>query len=215
MLPLIILLLIRKSRKAKCVLIFSPMVILSGPQLPKLHAQERIIHYSVLHRGEKKGTLTLHQQVNAQQVRIKIESDVKSRFLILIHVKSDEEALFRDGILVYSSISRTVNGDLKMNQQLTAAGDSYRLSSEDGNPPLPDYPVHYSILSLYYREPVGISSLYSDNFRQYVPIKKIAAAKYEVDFPNGNYNYYSYKNGVCVQVDVHQSFYDLQFVIIN
>ena len=34
-----------------------------------------------------------------------------------------------------------------------------------------------------------------------------------VQLPDGNYNHYSYNNGICYQIDVHQSLYDLQIVM--
>jgi hypothetical protein len=53
--------------------------------------------------------------------------------------------------------------------------------------------------------------VYSDNFQQYVPVTKVSANKYKISFPNGNYNYYTYKNGVCTTVDISQTLYDIQF----
>jgi len=137
---------------------------------------------------------------------------VKTRFLIKVTVKSIEEAIFQNGILVYSSLCRIVNGDEKINRRMQATGITYKLTSKDKITTLPSYPINYSVLSLYYQEPVNVSKIYSDNFQQYVNIKKVATDKYQVIFPNGNINYYTYKNGICTNVEVNQ-FYNLQFLL--
>jgi hypothetical protein len=218
MIPLLIIWLLKNFRKIKHVaqktsirttvqLIFM-LALLTG----FVHAQEKVHRYNILHNGEIKGVLVVHQQVNGSRVRVKIDSEVKTRFLIKVTVKAIEEAIFENGILVYSSLCRIVNGDEKINQQLQVVGISYKITSKSKITTLPNYPIHHSVLSLYYQEPVNVSKIYSDNYQQYVDIKKVENSKYQVIFPNGNINYYSYKNGICTSVEVNQ-FYNLQFLL--
>jgi len=87
------------------------------------------------------------------------------------------------------------------------------MKDKDNAANVPAYPIHNSILSLYYKEPVNINSIYSDNFQQYVDIKKVDTNKYRVSFPNGHCNYYSYAQGVCTRVDVEQPLFNLQFLL--
>ncbi|HTS45329.1 MAG TPA: DUF6134 family protein [Puia sp.] len=176
-----------------------------------LRAQEQTFHYDVLHDGEVKGAVTLYQKTDGQNVHIKIESEVRIRFFIRIIVKSVEEAVFRNGILVYSSLCRHVNGDEKINVQLQSTGLSYTLNGKTNVSNPPAYPISNSILSLYYQEPVNVSRVYSDNFQQYVEVKKVSYNKYQVIFPNGHSNYYSYANGICSYVEVNQPLYNVQF----
>jgi len=220
MIPLLIIWLLKNYRKVKITaqkdfIIKSVQVILTVILLSACaHAQERVFRYNIFHKGEKKGALVVYQKVNGKQVHIKIESEVKTRFLIRITVKSIEEAIFEDGVLVYSSLCRIVNGDEQINQQIQAAGVTYKLISKDKTTTLPNYPIYHSILSLYYQEPVNVSRVYSDNFQQYVEVKKVDVGKYKVTLPNGNINYYSYTNGICTNVEINQ-FYNLQFLLIQ
>ena len=176
-----------------------------------LRAQEQTFHYDVLHDGEVKGAVTLYQKTDGQNVHIKIESEVRIRFFIRIIVKSVEEAVFRNGILVHSSLCRHVNGDEKINVCLQSTGFSYTLNGKSGVPNLPAYPIRNSILLLYCQEPVNVNSVYSDNYQQYVEVRKASPNRYQVIFPNGHSNYYSYSNGVCNDVEVNQPLYDLEF----
>ncbi len=216
MITLIICWTLRNHLKRKYTLIKS-LILKILPALSALicvsstaNAQEHASLYNILHNGELKGMLVVYQKVNGGHVHIKIESEVETRFLFMIIVKSVEEAIFEDGILVYSYLYRKVNGQEKVNQKLQYSGGSYKMTTSEDATELPVYPIRYSVLSLYCKEPVNIGRVYSDNFRQYVEIKRVANNKYRLILPNGNSNYYSYRDGVCVGVEVDQ-LYNLEF----
>jgi len=178
------------------------------------YGQEKIVRYNILHHGEVQGTMILRQQTIGKQVRLKAESEVTARLLMKVTVKSIEEAIFENGILVYSSLCRIVNGAEKINQQIKATGVSYKITEKDKTTTQNTYPINHSILFLYYQEPVNVAKIYSDSFKQFVGIEKIDSNKYRVEFPNGNVNYYSYRNGICTNVEVNQ-FYDIQFQLVD
>ncbi len=218
MIPLIIFWLLKNYRQAK-----QKMRQLATAKITKfiflvmllslsIHAQEKTLCYAVMHNGEKKGKLMLHQSINGNKVHIKIESEVKARFIFMITVQSIEEAIFQNGILIFSSVYRKVNNNERVNQQLRAQNNSYNITNKNRETNLDVYPIKYSTLSLYYQEPVNISQLFSDNFGQYVEIEKVDTNKYKVCLPNGN-NYYTYKNGVCIKVEAEQSLYPVQFIL--
>jgi len=178
------------------------------------YGQEKIVRYNILHHGEVHGTMILRQQTIGKQVRLKAVSEVTARLLMKVTVKSIEEAVFENGVLVYSSLCRIVNGAEKINQQIQASGVSYKITEKDKTTMQNNYPINHSILFLYYQEPVNVAKIYSDNFKQFVGIEKVDSNKYRVEFPNGNINYYSYRNGICTNVEVNQ-FYNIQFQLVD
>jgi hypothetical protein len=178
-------------------------------------AQQRILKYNIMHNGECKGSMVLTEENKGKVKHIKIESDVKVRFILSFKIHSVEEAIFEDGVLVYSLLYRTINGDEKLNQQLQLNGSVYKITCKGDCDEIPAYPVHNTILSLYCFEPINVTTVYSDSFRKYVTVERKTDGVYKVALPNGNTNFYSYKDGVCVKVDVQQSFYPVQFIIIK
>jgi len=219
MIPLLIVWLLKNLRRlktaAKSTSIRTAQIILAILSLTLfVRAQEITIRYNILHNGEIKGTMLMHQQINGNRVHLKLESEVKTRFLIKVTVRSIEEAIFENGIMIYSSLCRIVNGDEKINQQIQATGRNYKFTAKNKITTLPTYPINHSILWLYYQEPVHIDKIYSDNYQQFVDVRKTGDNKYRVSFPNGNINYYNYKNGVCTSVEVNQ-FYDMQFQLVQ
>ena len=78
-----------------------------------------------------------------------------------------------------------------------------------------DYPISYNMLSLYSKEPVNISTVYSDNFEKFLSIQKLDTHKYRITLPDDNYNIYHYIDGVLNRVEVHHTFYTVNFVLVN
>lgn len=178
-----------------------------------LKAQNRDASYSIIRNGNVAGQLKFQQVTKGDSVCLKTESLVKASFLFSFTVIAREEAIYKNGILQYSSIYRKTNGSEKANKQTRLRGNEYFITSKEKTEVLKNYPISNNLLNLYSCEPRLINKVYSDNFQQYVPVEKVAESKYKVSLPDGNYNYYYYKDGVCVIVDVHASLYSAQLVL--
>lgn len=176
-----------------------------------LRGQERVAHYNVLHDGEVKGWLVTKIREDGDRLHIKIESEIKIRFVVRITVKLLEEAIFDKGVLTYSALFRQVNGDVKLHQKTHSTGISYRVVTKGRRQDMiiSSYPIHYSMLSLYCTEPVNVNRVYSDLLHEYAPVKKLNDNRYCVSLPNGNANYFTYTNGVCTNVMINQ-LYDVE-----
>ena len=64
---------------------------------------------------------------------------------------------------------------------------------------------------LYTTMPAKINKVFSGNFQKMVDIQKIAENKFRLLLPDEKYNDYTYKNGVCVLVDIVRSMGTVQF----
>ncbi|HEV3252049.1 MAG TPA: DUF6134 family protein [Puia sp.] len=122
-----------------------------------VNAQDRTLQYKIMHKGDQVGAMVFYENTNGKNIHIKTESEVKATFILHFSVKTVEEAIFRDGILTYSSVYRKVNGDEQVNRCLQVNGVGYNAIDKDGYNTPPTYPVHFNILSLYYSKPVGIT----------------------------------------------------------
>jgi hypothetical protein len=180
-----------------------------------LTAQEIILNYDLVYKGDVVGSLKHYQKRNVDNTFIKMVSTARLRFILNLHVYSEEESLFKGGRLLYSNIHRKVNGKTKGNKQTRLAGEYYETFSE-GKTGLVHYKkIDFSLNMLYFQEPVGIGSVYSDNFQQFIAVKKVKDHTYHVEFPDGNYNYYSYTDGTCSKVEVYSTLYNFQLRLKN
>jgi hypothetical protein len=179
-----------------------------------LQAQpERNLEFNIVHRGDVKGTVQLSDYWEGNIRHIKAESLIQTKFLFQITVKTIEEAMYKEGMLIFSRFYQKINDDEKSDHGMIWKNGSYQLSGKINSGKLPSLPVENTVLSLYYKEPINIHEIYSDNFQQYLPIHKTTVGKYRVDLPNGNSDYYLYQEGRLVRVEVEQPFYSLQFIL--
>src|ERR1700751_4509118 len=95
------------SRKAHIHLLYLAIV---GLSCNSTYGQESTQYYDVLHHGDIKGKLILHVVADKDFMRIRLESDVTMHFLFPVNVRVSEEAVFQQGVLIFSSLKRWVNG---------------------------------------------------------------------------------------------------------
>jgi hypothetical protein len=151
--------------------------------------------YNVVYKGNTMGTVMASRRLQGNEVNISLQSDMRFRIVFPISIKSKEEVLFENDVLTRSTIWRQVNGKDRLN----------RVSNHSGN--------SFSVLSLYFTEPVNESSAFSHAFGKKLVIKKISNGRYRIDLPDGNFNIYNYEDGICKSVEVTHSFLHFRFVL--
>lgn len=171
------------------------------------NAQEKKLQYNIKRNGDVVGNIQFTQSIAGNRTILKLESEVKTRFIFTFTAKAQEEAIYDNGIMTWSSIYRKMNGSVKADKKTKAIGKVYTVYNGDRTETLNSYPIRYNMLSIYIAEPVSVAKVYSDNFQQQIDIQKIADHHYKIKFPDGNYNEYFYANGICSKVEIHHSFY--------
>ncbi|MEZ2335932.1 DUF6134 family protein [Mucilaginibacter sp. RCC_168] len=175
-----------------------------------LLAQEQITKYNVLHSGKVVGRMDLYQKREGDDLSLKVISQVKMRFIMSIQVDIHEESVFQKGKLISSTICRKVNGKEKANRQTKACGDCYQAMTDGKSKQLDQKYIGTNLMLLYCHEPNDNAQIYCDNFQQFLQVKQVSPHVYRIDLPDGNYNFYSYTNGICSKVDIHHSLYTIQ-----
>lgn len=181
----------------------------------KTYSQNKTHLYQIMRNGNQVGTIRFTETSTGDIDHLKMESDVKTRFIFSFIAHVSEEAVYRRGVMFHSSIYRRLNGSEKVNKQHQENNGQYIIHAGQRSDVTKTYPITYNMLSLYSKEPVDINKVYSDNFESFVTIQKTGTNTYTVALPDGNYNTYHYKNGVLVLVEVHQTFYSANIVLMN
>ena len=170
-----------------------------------IFGQDQLLKYDVVYKGNSIGNMQVSQNKMDGKVNLKMISNVQMHLLFGIKMTSQEESSFQNGKLIYSSVYRQVNGKEKANKQTRAIGNNYQTWSEGIVNRLSNGSIEYNIHSLYFHEPIDLQKVYSDNYQQILPIKKMQEHSYKIELPDGNCNYYFYKDGICNRVNVHTS----------
>ena len=174
-------------------------------------AQEQTVKYNVLHSGKVVGQMNLYQKRQGDELYLKMISEVKMRFIFSVKVEIQEESTFNNGKLMSSQVCRNVNGSEKCNRQTKAVASGYQTTAEGKCGKTVDQKqIAANLMLLYCHEPADRAQVYSDNFQQFLQVKQVSSHVYRIDLPDGNYNFYSYTNGVCSKVDIHHSLYTIQ-----
>lgn len=206
-LPFFKRLLIKPSRLTGVVLLL--MLSLSAT------AQEQALRYSINRHGKQVGSLNFKKVKAGDKTSYVIESDVKVSMILSIHVEAKESSLYQNDILQSSSLFRKVNGNKKINRQIKNNGTGLTVTEDGEEEVLKNFSVKYNMHCLYVQEPVYFTNVFSDNYKQFIPIKKVTEHQYKVSFPDGNSNEYFYANGVCRQVNVRSKLFDAEFMLVR
>ncbi|RYY24743.1 MAG: hypothetical protein EOO04_12670 [Chitinophagaceae bacterium] len=191
------------------------MTLVTALNMFMLHSQEQVMVYQVKYKGEAVGTVNILRETSGEILYYKMSSDIRARFIFSIHVKTSQESIFDKGRLTYSTVSRHVNGNEKSVRETRFADNAYVLIKEGKSSRWSQKDITFNVLSLYYQEPLNITKVYSDNYQQFLSLKKIKPHTYKMELPDGNYNYYTYTNGVCSRVDVFSTMYSMEMHLLK
>ena len=178
-----------------------------------INAQERKLIYNVIRNGNVIGKINFIELTQGRKMFLSFTSDVKTRFILSFCDHSSETAAYENGVMIYSSFYQKRNGSVKANRLTIADGKSYKLVDKDITRLVSHPPIRYNMLLLYINIPKTVDKVYSDNYQKHLDLKKVDQNKYRLTLPDGNYNYYSYENGVCSNVLIERTLFTIQFVL--
>jgi hypothetical protein len=198
--------LLRTLRILYLVLIF--LVLASHTETDKK------LHYEVVRNGKVIGYLDALKKDHGAVVEYSMESNVKISLIMDFVLYSKVFGTFNNGLLTSGSVLRKVNGKDKANAKITWQNDHYLIQDKDGNIELKEK-ITYTTACLMHEEPVNLLRIFSENYKRFIPIKAIKPHQYELLLPDGNRNFYTYANGVCVSAEVNTTLSTAYFRLKN
>lgn len=163
--------------------------------------------------GNSIGVVTIEKNCAGNKTELSLESKTKKRFIVSIEMYELHKEIFRNNTMTAASVLRQVNGKTKIAMQMNFNGENCIILSEGKTRLLCLKPVVWSVLNLYFTEPVNITEVFSDSYRQMLRIVRTGDHIYKIIQPDGNSNYFYYSNGICQKEIVHHDFYTVEFVL--
>lgn len=130
------------------------------------------------------------------------ESSVKVSVIVELAIYTKVIGVFGQGQLLSGSVVRRVNSSNKVNATITWQKDKYVIE-EDGEKLTITEKIPYASACLMHIEPVGLTRIFSEANKKFIPIRQLKPHQYELQLPDGNKNYYTYADGVCVSAEVN------------
>ena len=166
-----------------------------------------------MRNGKVIGKINFVELVSGQKKFLSMTSDVKTRFIFAFSDNTAETAAYDGDVMVYSSFYQNQTGSAIDNKTTIASGKFYKLTDDGETKLINISPIRYNMLLLYTNIPDTVTKVYSANFQKHLDIKKVGENKYRLTMPDGKFNYYTYQNGVCTDVEIVRSLFTLHFVL--
>ena len=170
-------------------------------------AQEKTLSYTVSKNGKKIGDMYVKEIRNGSTIYLKLQSDIKTSFILTISAKGIEEAKYDSGILTYSSVYQNVNGTEKINKQISYVNNAYIIHNKGKEERLDNVKIYYNLVCIYNHEPSRTCLIFSDKYQKFLQAEKIEDHHYRINFPDDSSNDYWFENGVCQKIKSVHTFY--------
>lgn len=202
-----------KFFKATILSFLVSLIIVLMLFMPMLsNAQHTQLNYKIIRNGDEIGWLRLEKTTRGNTSDLLLVSEIKTKVVFPIAVYAKESSTFEKGKLIYSSQTRKTNSTLNFEKQTRLMANEYEVLENGKKERLTFLSIGTNLQSLYFDEPINSKSVYCDNHKCFVKVKKTTDGGYEVKFPNGNANCYYYKEGLCVKVKIIHAFYSVEII---
>lgn len=172
----------------------------------------KALNYNVVKNNIVIGTIEINQYTSGDSIIYKVESNIKAKYLLNFKISGSEKSIYKDDVLVYSSVYRTLNNKVKASHNISYNGGRYKLDAFGKVRFLSLKAIEQNLILLYFKEPKDITSIYCDNLSQMVHVKSLGNDKYRVDFEKGSYNIFHYQNGHCVKIEAYSSLFNVTLI---
>lgn len=178
------------------------------------NAQNFQLNYKIVRNGVVIGWLRLDKNTIGNKSVLLLVSEIKTKIIFPISVFAKESSTFENGKLIYSSQIRKTNGNIKWDKQTKLTENEYEVTTNGEKEKLSISTITENLLSLYFQEPIDSKLVYCDNQQCFVKIARTNDDGYKVAFPNGNANYFYYKDGICTKIKIVHTLYSAE-VFLN
>lgn len=112
-------------------------------------------HYKIMSDDDHVGHLIASKRADGEHLKYEISSDVTIRILFKIQMTNEIQAVFKDGILIYSSATLFMNGRVYSDTKIEKANGYYTVSKDGHETKIYTNAIRSSSAKLYFVEPVG------------------------------------------------------------
>lgn len=175
------------------------VMILSFP-LGFLLAQT--VHLDVMMDNDKCGEISVFAKKQGKQTEYEMTSNVKVRMIFEITMEGKTNDVFKDGKLFSSNAKRTSSiGSENKETKLLWDGKKYNITKSSDSPSTVTTPITYCLTDLYFKEPIGVSQVFSEMQGTFLPLTNLQNHQYQLQVNDSKKDVYTYANGKLVKVE--------------
>jgi len=168
-------------------------------------AQKKEIFFDVIFKDEKIGVLHA-QETKSESTSLKVLTiETSTTFLFIsIHVESEVSTTQKGGVLIKGTAYR--NASRKSSDviaSVTKIGNRLYQRERNGvKDKIKNLHITFCVADLYFKEPVGITRVFSNMYAEMLQLKQVSVGKYKLITPDNNNSIYNYRNGELISIEV-------------
>ena len=170
---------------------------------PPTQAQKTEIVFEVDFKGEKIGLLRAVEERDGNKVIKDLKTETNTKILVIaIHVETEVQINKEDEILMEGKAYRHSNrGTEDVHARTSRIGDkSYQLEC-NGKKSNYNEDITICMIDMYFKEPLGITSVFSNMYAQKLELRLMRPGKYHLMTPDHKNSYFTYENGMLMTVE--------------
>ena len=168
--------------------------------------------YDIFIKDKNVGNMIVKESQSEDTISYLIKTNIHIDIVFTIDINHTIRSSFLLEKFCHSMTKNIVNGREKEFTETYTRGSKTYFRIDDKDIREIDGNIDHTIASLYFNEPVGAKSVYSERFGEHLSLNYVAPGKYEVTLPNGKTNMYHYKSGNCWKVISEQTMADITII---
>lgn len=151
--------------------------------------------FSIRALGSNVGEINVKRTVTNGIENIEIKSTAKANMLVKkVDYVSTVKSTYKEGVMLFGSGKNEENGEVENYCTTKKNGSSYEIVADGENRTLSS-DIKFSVSSLYFHEPKGLTKIYSEVWGQYLDLKDNGDGSYALTLPKGGKTVFYYKEG--------------------
>jgi len=180
----------------------------------QVKAQNSVIHFDVIFGGKSIGTLSASKEVNGTHVVKNLRSNTDAKVLMIsVHVESEVHVKSEGEIITSATAYRHANRGAEDIETTTTKekGNTYTIVKNGEHISLTHVGIKFCVTDLYFKEPLGITSVYSSTYGAFLQVKYQSKGVYKIILPDGKSTVFTYVDGKLTQAVATMSLGDIIF----
>lgn len=172
------------------------------------------IHLDVMMDNEKAGDIQVNAKKQGRQTEYEMTSNVKVKMIFEVTMEGKTTDVLRDGKLFSSHAKRTSSIGSENKETTTIwDGKKYNITKSNDDPTTLPTLISFCLTDLYFKEPLGISQVFSEMQGVYLPLTVLQNHQYQLQVNDSKKDVYTYANGKLVKVETVMAMKKITYVV--
>ena len=190
------------------------IIALLSTHVFSLFSQTTTNSFEVIYNGSSIGSLEASKIMKSPRSTINLKSNTDAKVLIIsVHVESEVNLTkYKDVLFKGIGYCHANRGSKDVLTKVTKMKSHYYKMVKNGKRTnIKVSEIKYCVADLYFTEPKGITSIFSNTEGDFLPITPQENNAYKLSLPNGRSSTYYYTNGLLTHVETEITFGSITF----